>query len=138
MRLTIEENREAMKRYRHIKPAPQKGPARCTAVCPGTVRTCTLRRGHGGPHISHGLFGRVLAVWDKGIKIPEDRGPVSRPALPRKQGGSGRGGFLGSLRNLKKGIRVREHYIEAGLFLAFALAMVGFVVDWVLRFLSMQ
>jgi hypothetical protein len=58
--------------------------------------------------------------------------------MPQKRGGSGQGGFLATLRNLKEAIRVREHYIEAALFLAFGLAMVGFVIDWVLRFLSLQ
>lgn len=138
MKLTIEDNREALKRYRHIRPAPQKGSARCSAVCPGTVRTCTLRRGHSGPHVAHGMFGRVLAVWDKGVKIPENRGGIPRPAAVVRRAGSGYGGFLATLRALREKIVLKEHYIEAGLLLAFALAMVGFAIDWALRIMGLK
>jgi hypothetical protein len=64
MRLTVEENREAIKRYRHIERA-RGGKARvCSTRCPGSVRNCTRTKGHGGPHVAHGLFNRVVAAWD--------------------------------------------------------------------------
>lgn len=141
MKLTIEENREALKRYRHIRPAPQKGPARCSALCPGTVRTCSLRRGHSGPHVAHGLFGRVVAVWDKGVK--GGKAPVRKKAAPTSEAMARRArsrerGFLAAIKALRKSISLKEHYIEAGLFLAFALAMVGFAIDWALRIMGLK
>ncbi len=77
MKLTIEADREAIQRYRHLARAPS-GVATCSARCPGTTRNCTLRRGHGGPHVSHGAFRRVLAVWDKGA------GAELRKPFPQK------------------------------------------------------
>ena len=138
MRLTIEENRQALKRYGHVKPAPQKGPTRCTALCPGTVRTCTLRRGHSGPHVAHGMFNRVLAVWDKGMKTPENMELVPKPRAAVAGGRAGPGRFVATIRAIRKKIVLKEHYIEAGLFLAFALAMVGFAIDWALRIMGLK
>jgi hypothetical protein len=67
MKLTIKDNPEAIKRYGHIKPAPLWGSVRCAAKYPGSVRACTLERGHTGVHVAHGRFRRVVAVWDEGI-----------------------------------------------------------------------
>jgi len=65
MRLIREEHREEIKKYEHIKPAPTFGPVRCFARLPGTARTCTLAEGHSGPHVAHGMFKKVMAVWDE-------------------------------------------------------------------------
>ena len=64
MRFTKKEDPEQVKQYGHIKPAPVFGPLRCFARCPGTHQSCTLSKGHSGPHVAHG-FKKVLAVWDE-------------------------------------------------------------------------
>ncbi len=68
MRLTVEEHPAAIRRYAHLKPAPGARISPCAVLCPGTRRTCTLEKGHRGPHAAHGLFNRVLAVWDSGAR----------------------------------------------------------------------
>ena len=65
MRLTRAENPEQIEQYGDIKPAPIFGPLRCFARCPGTHRTCTLAKGHSGPHVAHTFFKKVAAVWDE-------------------------------------------------------------------------
>ena len=64
MRLTREEHPEAIKRYGHIKRARGWRVRPCAAKCPGTTRTCTRGEGHRGPHVAHGAFRKVVAVWD--------------------------------------------------------------------------
>jgi len=65
MRLIREENPNEIEKYSNIKPAPTFGPLRCYARCPGTMRTCTLSKNHIGPHVAHGMFKKVMAVWDE-------------------------------------------------------------------------
>ncbi len=65
MRLTADENRDAIKRYSHLRPA-RGSQSRCSALCPGTRYLCTLEMGHRGPHASHGALKRIKAVWDSG------------------------------------------------------------------------
>ncbi len=138
MKLTIEENREAIKRYRHIKPASHPGSIPCSASCPGTSRTCTLKRGHAGPHIAHGMFKRVVAVWDRGYKVAAQNVTTVRHLRPDPPLRKNTGGFFTTLRDLRKSIARREHYIEAALFLVFGLAMVGFAIDWALRIMGLK
>ena len=64
MHLTREENPEEIRRFEHIKPAPVFGPVRCFSQEPGSIRTCTLSKGHEGPHLAHGFLKRLYAVWD--------------------------------------------------------------------------
>ena len=64
MRLTIEEHKEAIKRYGYIKPARGRGVGSCSQRYPGSARKCTRPKGHSGPHVAHGLLNRILAVWD--------------------------------------------------------------------------
>jgi len=66
MRLTVEEHPEAIKRYAHLKPARGFRARSCHAGLSGTGRTCTRETGHRGPHVAHGRFSRLLAVWDSG------------------------------------------------------------------------
>ena len=66
MRLTVEEHPEAIKRYAHLKPARGFRARACYAGLSGTGRTCTREPGHRGPHVAHGRFSGVLAVWDSG------------------------------------------------------------------------
>lgn len=89
MKLTVEDNRETIKRYAHIEPAPRVGGTRCGVRCPGAPRHCTRQEGHRGPHVSHGSFGRVLAVWDgRGApaRLPERDPEETPPRLPSGKG----------------------------------------------------
>ena len=88
--------------------------------------------------MAHGMFGRVLAVWDKGVSIQGRKELMRRPPTTVRRAGSGQGGLLATLKALKKRIALKEHYIEAGLFLVFALAMVGFAIDWALRIMGLK
>jgi hypothetical protein len=63
--LIREKNPTEIQEYSHIKPAPIFGPIRCFEKCQGTARTCTLEKGHGGPHVAHGFLKKVMAVWDE-------------------------------------------------------------------------
>ena len=132
MKLTIEDNRETIKRYAHIKPAPLWGSVLCSVRCPGTPRICSLKRGHAGPHVSHGWFRRVVAVWDERSRIvPVGEAPKravrpAAPVVPRRRG------FLATLRALRSLIKRREHVLEEVVFIVFALAMVGFAIHWIM------
>ncbi len=65
MILTRKENPTEIKKYEHIKPAPTFGGLRCIARFPRAGRvTCTLAKGHAGPHVAHAIFKKVRAVWD--------------------------------------------------------------------------
>jgi hypothetical protein len=69
MKLLRKENPEEIKQFEHIKPAPVWGPVRCFAPLAGTPRTCTLADGHSGPHVAHGMFKKVVAVWDSELDL---------------------------------------------------------------------
>jgi len=62
MRFTRKEDPEQVEQFGHIKPAPIFGPLRCFARCLGTPLTCTLSKGHSGPHVAHTFFKKVAAV----------------------------------------------------------------------------
>ena len=134
MRLTIEENPEAIKRFGHIKPGPKRGAPLCAAQCPGTIRTCSLVRGHAGVHVSHGRFGKVQAVWDKKTKaqlpVPSKQRRIERPGRPRSQMG-----FWEKFDQLRKQLNWREVILEEGFFLVLALFFVayflGAVLGWI-------
>ena len=64
LRLTVEANPEAVKRYRHIKPASVLSKRRCSTVWRGQRHRCTREKGHHGPHVAHSLFRKVVAVWE--------------------------------------------------------------------------
>ena len=128
MKLTIEENREAIKRYGHIRPAPRWGSVQCSAKCPGSVRTCTLERGHTGVHVAHGRLRRVVAVWDEGISAVTSKQPAKRAGAAIARIRAREGGLASTLKAL---LRVPD--IEAVALLILALFMVGFGIDWALR-----
>jgi hypothetical protein len=136
MRFTIEENRDAIKRYRHIKPAPRWGVVHCSARCPGTLRTCSLERGHTGLHVAHGLFRRVLAVWDRGTKTPTASEKSKRPGRTVARVGSGKMGVVEFFQGIRGQIMRREQSVEEILLLVFAVSMVGFVIDWAARIIG--
>ena len=139
MKLTIEDNREAMRRYGHLKPARGWRKRRCGVRLRGTTRACTLEKGHTGAHVAHGVFNRVLAVWDEGVagRAPEVRGTRAASALSRQD--LGRGGLLEALKDLRaRLVRQPGHFLEEIAFLVFFLAFVGFVLDWALRILGLR
>lgn len=137
MRLTIENDPERIKRFSHIKPAPMLGSVLCDAKCPGTVRACTLQRGHSGPHVAHGTFRRVVAVWDAGIKErtvqKKARRPAKIPASVGMPGGSPLPELVSYLGRIMKRTSVEEV-----VFLILAISMVAFAVDWALRILGVR
>ena len=137
MKLTIEDNRVAIKRYGHIKAARGFRARLCANRCPGTTRTCSRVRGHSGPHVAHGLFQKVVAVWDSGPGGPYAGEPARR--LVEARGTSG-------VRDQRPvGMRVRRPHglvktlwtrlremssLEEAVFFLFFLAFVGFAVHW--------
>jgi hypothetical protein len=138
MKLTVKENRETIKRYGHIKPAPIWGSVRCSAACPGTLHTCTRKKGHSGPHVAHGTFRRVVAVWwNEGIMPRTSKEKVKRAVGPMAQKGIRDGGLVAALRSFRGRIIPREHVMEEVFLLIFALAMVGFAIEWALRILGL-
>lgn len=87
MRLTIEEHPQAVKRYGHIRPARAASTNACGAACPGEIgRTCTRPKGHRGPHVAHGWFRRILAVWDTSSWPRTREAPTSGPEAPARRG----------------------------------------------------
>lgn len=135
MRITLEEDPEAIKRYDHVKPARGWGVRLCSAVCSGTPHRCTLAKSHRGPHVAHGRFGKVVAVWHAGVEVQGSRANTRR-ALEGLAGGSlrgeGRGGFLGALWDRV----VRASSVEEIALFVLFLAMVGFAIDWLLMILG--
>lgn len=127
MRLTVEQNPESIKRYGHVKPA--RGTSKCYVRCPGTTRTCSLEKGHRGPHVAHGLFRRVVAVWDVGA----DSTPVAAPKLhirrrPRRPIGTRSTSPVGFVEALRDLVRRAASSLEEIAWLTFFIAFVGFAV----------
>lgn len=151
MKLTIEKNREALKRYGHIRPASTRGGQICSVRCPGTHRTCTLKWGHSGPHVAHGAFRRVVAVWDEGPpgeKLREKekasrrvvkrgpRVPGMRYARPPAQKRPTEVGLLESLRAFLAQVATRLPSLEESLFIVLGIVMVWFAIETSLRILG--
>ena len=137
MKLTVEENRETIKRYGHIKPAPIWGSVRCSARCLGPPRTCTLEEGHRGPHVAHGWFKKVLAVWDSGIKARRSEEKAKRAVGAVARSGSRNVGLVAALKAFWRRVIRRAPPMEEALLLILALSMAGFAIDWALRILGL-
>ena len=136
MRLTVEEDRETIKRFGHIKPARGRSTRVCSARCPGTTHTCTLELSHGGPHVAHRFLNRVVAVWDS---VTEDRVPgetLKRASEARAQSGLRTRESVGVLGALWKRVVKNPASVEEVTFLVLFLAFVGFAIDWFLRILG--
>lgn len=71
MHLTRRDHGSRLERFHDIRPARRRG-ARCGSPEPGSARSCTRPRDHRGPHAAHGVFRRVLAIWDS---TPGERRP---------------------------------------------------------------
>jgi hypothetical protein len=138
MRLTLEEHREAIKRYRHVKPARGWRVSLCAARCPGLARSCTLEVGHRGPHVAHGFFRKVLAVWASDVGVPTPGELPARDSRGARPRGGGPGGPIGLRPRAPVGIleALRERLVrivssaDQIAFLIFFLAFVGFAVHW--------
>lgn len=65
MRISVEDKPEKLELYKHVKPVSTFGPLRCFTRFPGKRYSCTLAQYHEGPHVAHGFFKRVIAVWDE-------------------------------------------------------------------------
>lgn len=138
MRLTIEENPETIKRYSHIRPAFVWGSVRCSAWCPGTSRNCTLEKDHKGPHVAHGFFRNVVAVWDERSKVRKSEVSASRDLREVTPRGLRGKGLLSALMAFRGRIVRRAPSIEEVVFLVFALGMVWFAIDWALRIMMLK
>ncbi|MDH3271833.1 MAG: hypothetical protein OEN56_10890 [Gemmatimonadota bacterium] len=129
MKLTAQDDPRAIQRYRHIKPARGFGVLRCGKSCPGTSRRCTLAQGHRGPHVAHGLLGRVLAVWESAARASSVR-PPNPPGGRRSPIGIRRGTSDGLGASIWRAmVRVASSAEEIAL-LVFLLAFVYFAIDW--------
>lgn len=134
MKLTIESDRETLKRYGHIKPARGWGVHRCSARCPGSSRRCSLERGHRGPHVAHGMFGKVVAVWDPDTAVHPSVDRL-RTTLKSTSGSALRHGTeVGPLQALRRRLAsLTDSLGEIGLAVVF-LAMVGGFLYWLILF----
>lgn len=130
MKLTREQHPERLKRYRHLERA-RWGADRCGRRLGQSKRTCTLGKGHRGPHAAHGLFGRLLAVWESGDggRPDPNRGRRVGPRRPVGLRSRERGGALDKLKAM--GAWIGDHAEEV-LLLAFFVAFVWFAVDWLM------
>jgi hypothetical protein len=144
MKFTVEENREAIKRYRHIKPAKGRRSRPCSATCPGTVRTCAREKGHRGPHVAHGWRRNVVAVWDSGTGAQASAEAVSRASKPRKGSAVGTrrpvglrtrapGGALQAIKDLVVGAFSSAEEIA---FIILFIVFVKFGFDWLMLILG--
>jgi hypothetical protein len=142
MKLTVEENRETIKKWVHILPAPIWGSVRCSAKCPGSTRSCALAKNHRGPHVAHGTFNRVVAVWDTDVR---DRGSSdARRSVRRARRAMGTylrtaprdQGAMASLGRFWRRISRLDFSMEGALVIILSLGMVLFAMDTALRSLG--
>jgi len=138
MKLTVEENRETIKRYNHIKRPVLWGSVRCSAWCPGTSRNCSLAQGHKGPHVAHGFFRNVVAVWDGKAKLRQSEVSASREVAEVTPEGHREKALWPALMAFRSRIVRRVPSMEEAIFLVFALGMVWFVIDWALRIMMLK
>jgi hypothetical protein len=132
MRLTIENDRERIGRYAHVRPAPGGPSAQCGAQLSGTKRRCSLAPGHSGPHVAHGAFRRVLAVWDSGsVAVASEESRRNR-AQSRTQGGLPSRRSVDPWPLLASRLRVILASPEELFMLILVLAFLGFAVHWLL------
>lgn len=140
MRLTVEEHREAIKRYSHIKPARGWRTRLCSKVCPGPARTCGRAKGHRGPHAAFARFGKVVAVWESGTGTeasPESSSRIStaRDASARRRGrpvGLRTRESVGLLQSLKDLVVGSFSSVEEIVFIIMFIAFVKFAFDWIM------
>ena len=136
MRHTIETDPHAIRRYSHVRPARGWKVKRCDAACRGAEHLCTRELGHRGPHVAHGSWGRVKAVWEGDVALRAPPEALQRVVEAARQGGlpSRRSG--GALESLGRWVTDRVSSVEDAAMLILFLAFLGFAVDWFLRMLG--
>ena len=133
MRLTAKEHPEAVKRYRHVKPARGFKVVLCSEQCPGTTANCTLEKSHRGPHVAHGGFGKILAVWDAGAEVRPSPEAAIRPIEARAGGGLRADEDIGALLKeaWSQAVRAIGSFEELAMIVLFLL-FVGFGIYWLI------
>lgn len=132
MRLTIEEDREKLQRYAHVRPARVRSTRRCGAVLGGTTRRCGRERGHSGPHVAHDRFRRVVAAWDSSALAEASGEALENRARARRQGGLPARESTGFLeRAFERALRILSSPEELFLLVLF-IAFSVFAVHWLL------
>ncbi len=134
MRLTVENDPESVKRYRHTKPARGFGVRPCSARFTGTTRTCTLPKRHRGPHVAHGRLGRVLAVWDGGVEVTATG--ASKPTVGSTRSVRERNKAVGLLDVVRGVVERIDVSVEGIALLVLFGALVVFVIDWLLMIIG--
>ena len=127
---SVEERDEKLERYRHIEAMPIWSRGRCGHRAPGLLRTCTRRRGHGGPHVAHTVFGRVVAVWEADTRALTERAKKNAPPARRRAIRLRERSFLDAVKNHL------PSSLEEVFLLVLFVGMVVFVIDWTLRMLG--
>lgn len=132
MRLTRKENPETIKRYDHIKPARGWKMKVCAVSCPGTAHRCTLASGHRGPHVAHGSFKKVVAVWEPNGVSQTSPKAVRRVPEARATSRLRSRSPVGIVEAVwGRVVRAISSFPEIA-FLILFLAFLGFAVNWLL------
>lgn len=132
MKLTARNDSQRIKRYSHIKPARGWRVDVCGTSCPGTGHTCTREKSHRGPHVSHGWFGRVVAVWDAdtAVRASTDRMRTALRASSRRE--LRKTPPAGTLSSLLSRVGRLVGSVDQVVFLILLLAFIGFAIQWFL------
>ena len=134
MRLIASEHGESIRRFAHLRRARSIGARSCAVRLAGTRHSCTREEFHRGPHVAHGAFRKVVAVWDTGggpaTKIGSVRESKARQRPTRRPVGlrtSPTGGAVS--RGARRILRMIMDIEELALLLMF-VAFVYFGVGW--------
>jgi hypothetical protein len=128
VKLTAKEDPETIKRYAHVKRARGWRSRSCGSPCAGTSYTCTRARDHRGPHVAHGGFRKVAAVWEDTHGTPRSTDPVGRRSGTRSVARRGADEAPTLRRYFARVFSSPEEVIFGVMFLAF----VWFAIDWLL------
>ena len=132
MRILADQHPDAVKRYAHLKPAGRSA-KRCGVRCPDTHHRCTRAKDHRGPHVAHGAFRKVVAVWDTGVAVQPSGGDEATPPSRRRRTGKPIGlpkREIGLWAGLRERIARTLGSVEQIAFLVFFLAFLGFALHW--------
>lgn len=137
MRLTREDHRDQLERFRHLRPVGRLGGKRCGASLPGSTRRCSRAREHRGPHAAHRPMGGLLAVWDDGgLETRPSQEARATPVKARRSRVPRKGRPSGLLEIAwERTVRVLSSPEELALLILF-LGLVAFAVDVALRILA--
>lgn len=130
MRLTAETNPAGLKRYRHVRPARVPKDSLCAASCGDTRHSCDLAKGHSGPHVAHGLWRNVVAVWTTDAVAQDTASELRRPPRANSPVGLRAGRPTGVAEALWERVVRTISSLDELFFLVLFLAFVGFVIYW--------